>query len=374
MSAGPASTVEAAVEHAAPELIDHINTSHEDSLLLVGRILGGRGDATSARLTSIDVEGLDLVLTGPTGEHAARVDFIEPIRDVTEVSARATALVLSARERSGEPGQTTIEREVTRLQSIRTMLTSVAAVEDVHPHLRRITFRGGDLTTFRTLGPDTFLYVLLPPPGRDELTIDRSFTWEAYREMPDDVRPVGAYYTLRAWRPETAELDMLFVLHEPAGPASGWAASAKPGDPVALWGPREAFEPMAGTDWYLLVADDTGLPAVAVILETLPAGVPIRVVAEVDSPGERQDLAERPGTEITWVYRNGAAPGTVAGHTIDAVRALELPEGTGYVWGGGESRMMTAVRRYVRDEVGLSRDQVNLIAYWRHASAPPEDG
>ena len=36
--------------------------------------------------------------------------------------------------------------------------------------------------------------------------------------------------------------------------------------PVALWGPRTGFEPAAETDWYLLVADETGLPAVAAIL------------------------------------------------------------------------------------------------------------
>lgn len=374
MTPGPGgTTIEAALAQAAPELIDHINTSHEDSLLLVGRILGRRPDAVGARLTSLDTAGLDLVLAGPTGEDTARIDFAEPIDDVAQVSARATALVLEARARSGEPGETSIEREISRLRSIRTMVTTVSAVEQVHPHLRRITFRGGDLTTFTPLGPDTFLYVLLPPPGHDELTIDQSFTWDAYREMPEETRPVGAYYTVRAWRPVTAELDMLFVLHEPAGPASAWAASAQPGDPAALWGPREAFEPQAGTDWYLLVADDTGLPAAAVIAETLPEDVRVLVVAEVDGPAERQELPDRPGLDVTWVYRHGAAPGTVADRTLAAVRHLELPAGTGYVWGGGESRTLTAVRRYVRDEVGLSRSQVSLVAYWRHASSPAGD-
>ena len=27
---------------------------------------------------------------------------------------------------------------------------------------------------------------------------------------------------------------------------------------------------------------------------------------------------------------------------------------------------MTAVRKYVRREVGLAREQVSLVAYWRH--------
>jgi NADPH-dependent ferric siderophore reductase len=35
------------------------------------------------------------------------------------------------------------------------------------------------------------------------------------------------------------------------------------------------------------------------------------------------------------------------------------------VWGGAESRCMTAVRRHVRDERRLPRHAVSLVAYWR---------
>jgi NADPH-dependent ferric siderophore reductase len=30
---------------------------------------------------------------------------------------------------------------------------------------------------------------------------------------------------------------------------------------------------------------------------------------------------------------------------------------------------MTAVRRHVRDERGLAREDVSLVAYWRHSDA-----
>ena len=33
---------------------------------------------------------------------------------------------------------------------------------------------------------------------------------------------------------------------------------------------------------------------------------------------------------------------------------------------------MTAIRRHVRDERGLERAAVSLVAYWRHPSSPPE--
>jgi NADPH-dependent ferric siderophore reductase len=162
------------------------------------------------------------------------------------------------------------------------------------------------------------------------------------------------------------------VRHGDEGPASAWADRAAPGDPVALWGPRTAYHPPTGTDWHLLVADETGLPAVAAILESLPTGAVARVFAEVADETERQDLPAAPCADVTWLYRDGAPAGTTA-LLADAVRAMPWPGGTPYVWGGGESRAMTAVRRYVRGDLGLAREEVSLVAYWRHASSPIVD-
>jgi NADPH-dependent ferric siderophore reductase len=352
----------------APSLVDAINTDFADSVLLIGRVLGERPDATAARLVAIDRHGIDMAVTDPAGEHARRFPFGDPVAGTSQVTTELIGLVLTAREVSGEEGTTSAELLAREMTSIRTFVTSVAAVEDVHPHLRQITFRGGDLATFTPLGPDTFLYLLLPPPGRTDLTIDQSFTWSRYDAMPESERPVGAYYTVRRWRPEQQEMDVLCVLHGDTGPASAWAARAEPGDPVALWGPRTAYEPPPDTDWYLLVADETGLPAVAAIIESLPEGTPVRVVAEADGPAERQELPDAPGVEVTWLYREGAPAGTITDRVAEAVRALSWPDGTPYVWGGGESRAMTAVRRHVRREVGLPRERVSLVAYWRHAA------
>jgi NADPH-dependent ferric siderophore reductase len=350
---------------SAPAVLERLNVDFEDSVLFVARILGECPGATRARVTSVDTRAATLVVTDADGDHLRRVPFGSEVTDPDQLTAELFAFVVSARERSGEDGVTSAERVMQEMSSIRTFLTHVVAVEDLHPQLRRITFGGGDLATFTPAGPDTFLYLLAPPPGRRELTIDQSFTWAAHAEMPEDERPIGAYYTLRHWRPEQHELDILCVLHDDAGPASAWAAGARPGDPVALWGPRTAYAPPAATDSYLLVADETGLPAVAVILESLPDGTAARVFAEVASGNERQELPESPSFEVTWLHRDGAPAGTTT-LLADAVRAMPWPGRTPYVWGGGESRAMTAVRRYVRGEVGLDRTAVSLVAYWRH--------
>jgi len=355
------------------DIVANLNAHYDDSVLLIARALGGHREATSAAVLGIDSIGIDYRVVEPTGELVGRVEFPAPVEDALLVTAELFAMVAAARVASGEDGQTSAERVMAEVTGIRTFLTTVVAVEDVQPHLRRITFGGGDLTTFRPLGPDTFLYLLLPPPGRTELTIDQSFGWEAVADMAEDERPVGGYYTVREWRPGVAEMDVLMVLHGDAGHASAWAARAQVGDPVALWGPRSTWNPPADADRYLLVADETGLPAAAVIIESLPAGTPIQLVAETLSTEERPELPHHDGLEVVWCDRNGAAPGTTT-LLEDAVRALPWSdEGNPYVWGGAESHAMSAVRRYVRRERGLPQASVDLGPYWRHASTTDAD-
>jgi NADPH-dependent ferric siderophore reductase len=257
---------------------------------------------------------------------------------------------------------------------IRTFAASVRAVTRRTPGVARITFGGGDLEQFVPKGPDQFLYVLLPPPGRPDLMVDATFTWGSYQALPEAERPVGGYYTVVDHRPEQAELDMDFVLHGDDGHASGWAARAQVGDPAARWGPREMFDPPGETRWFLLVADDTGLPALSRILAWLPAGVPARAVVEVADAAEEIPLPSQGQFTVTWLHRDGTHPGTTTALT-DAVREVSFLDGTPYAWGGADSTTMTAVRRYLRRVQGLARRSVCMTPYWRgpnHVDADDE--
>ena len=357
------------LETTGPELVDRFNEEFSDAVLFVAQSLGGFPEASGARVVAIDPRGIESIVTDPEGEHLSRIEFGIEVRVPDHLTDALFDLLARSRDASGAEGQTSAEREMADLASIGTHLTRVVAVSDIHPHLRQITFGGGDLaTTFSPLGPDCFFYVLLPPPGRTELGVDQSFTWEAHARMPVEDQPVGAYYTLRHWRPEAAELDIWMVLHghgDDSGPASEWAARAQVGDPVALWGPRTSFHPPEGTDNVLLVADETGLPAVAGVLDWLPEGMSATVIAEVADEQEHQELPDRAGVDVVWRHRDGAPAGTTTA-LVDAVRELPPFWGTPYVFGAGEAKAMTAVRRHVRDERGLDRDAVALIAYWRH--------
>jgi len=78
---------------------------------------------------------------------------------------------------------------------------------------------------------------------------------------------------------------------------------------------------------------------------------------------EEQRIATTGRLEVLWLRRNGAPPGTTT-LLADAVRTLELPDGPGHVWGGGEALAMRRVREQI---AGIERvERSRLLGYWKH--------
>ena len=242
------------------------------------------------------------------------------------------------------------------------------------PSLVRVTFGGDDLQAFHSDGRDQSLSLFLPHPGQSEPAVPYELDdgwWQAWRELPDDVRAVMRSYTLRALRREPDEIDIDFVLHTPAGPASRWAAKAAAGDRVVLLGPAVAdnrairFRPPADTDLTLIWGDETAVPAVSAILESLPAGTRARAWLEVHDAGDIQDLVTEADAEITWLVRDaGAVEGSPM--ALDALRTAQLPSAEHpYAWIAGESGSVKQLRRHLVGERGIDRRRVTFVGYWR---------
>ncbi|MFJ5278436.1 siderophore-interacting protein [Streptomyces parvulus] len=252
------------------------------------------------------------------------------------------------------------------------------------PSLARVTFAGDDLRAFHSDGRDQSLSLFLPHPGQSEPAVpleQGDNWWQAWRELPDDVRAVMRSYTLRALRRDadgdTAEIDVDFVLHglEPgaaleAGPAARWAASARAGDRVLLLGPAVAdnrairFRPPEDTDLVVIWGDETAVPAACAIVESLPAGTRARVWLEVPHAEDVQDLATAADAEITWLVRDTAGGGPEA--TLATLREARLPDAERpYVWIAGESGCVKALRRHFVGERGIDRGRVTFVGYWR---------
>ncbi|MFD3657364.1 siderophore-interacting protein [Streptomyces sp. NPDC058620] len=240
------------------------------------------------------------------------------------------------------------------------------------PSMLRITFGGPGLDGFAAGGRDQSLSLFLPHPGQPEplVPVDEDGEWfAAWRALPDDERAVLRSYTVRAQRRAadgSNEVDIDFALHEDGGPACRWAAAAAPGQLIKALGPAVEdntavrFRPPQDTDWVLIWADETALPAASAALEWLPAGTRALVWLQVQHTEDRQALSTAARAKINWLVRDEGAPSPV-----DAVRAAELPSGTPYVWIAGESSEVRALRRHLVRDREFDRKRVTFVGYWR---------
>lgn len=247
------------------------------------------------------------------------------------------------------------------------------------PSMLRVTFGGEALRDFAGGGRDQSFSLFLPQPEQSAPTVpfDAGDDWfTQWRTMDEGERAIMRSYTVRSHDRYHNEVDVDFVLHGtgtssngPAGQASRWAAEAAPGDRVVLLGPAAednksvGFQPPEGTDWVLIAADETALPAAASILEWLPEHLRARVWIEVPDLKDTQELVSLAEADITWLVRGPLRrPGTLlTGEIAEAT----FPAGAPYAWIAGESAMVKTLRRHLVGERGIDRRHVTFSGYWR---------
>lgn len=219
--------------------------------------------------------------------------------------------------------------------------------------IARITVGGDALAGFTSVGPEDHVKLLFPAP-------------EGERVMRD--------YTPVGFSAERNELDLDFVLHGDTGPASRWAIAAQPGDPITVGGPRGSRLPPASARKYVLLADESSLPALSRWVAAAGTDVEVLAFVQSDSP----DVLDYPlpGGDRVAVTRIGT----------DADSALAAVAGTGiddftYVWAAGEASALVPLRRHLRRQLALGKDRAKVDGYWRkgvagldhHAPLDPED-
>jgi len=191
----------------------------------------------------------------------------------------------------------------------------VTDVRLITPHMKRVTFGGADLADLVCDGPDQQVKLYFPKPGQVRPRLpepgpdgDPASWYQAYTAIPEAERPWMRSYTIRAHDPHGRTIDVDFVLHDDAGPATRWAMAARPGDVLGMFGPSADYArpvpvtaSIAAADWLLLAGDETALPAIGTLVEALPAGT-IRqgvVCTHVVEQDNGAVLHFRDGTTVT---------------------------------------------------------------------------
>jgi NADPH-dependent ferric siderophore reductase len=296
------------------------------------------------------------------------------------------------------------------IPAYRLFTARVVRVLRLSPGFRRVTFTGPEFGDLAPNGVDQRVKLLFPTPGYGLLDRPADADWYAgWRALPEERRNPIRTYTVRAARP--GEIDVDFVLHGASGPASAWAERATSGDEVLLVGPNARFPgPTGGFEWrppadascLVIAGDETAVPAICAIVESLPPGRPGRVLLEVPTADDVLGLSAPDGVRVDWLPRatadaatpaprgallttalttalgaavrdTGATPSVVAdAPETDTVEEVlwDVPAGrsTGggpYVWLAGEAGVVKDLRRRLVGELGLDRAAVTFMGYWR---------
>lgn len=287
------------------------------------------------------------------------------------------------------------------LHPVRVFGAAVAEVRDLSPHFRRITFSGPQLSRFGVPGPtrDLRIKLLLPSPGHAPClpgTPDGTLHAGWYQDWLRQDLPRRGHirsYTVRALRQHGSarEIDVDVVLHAGdgphAGPGSSWARAAVVGQPVWLVGPdAEAVTPStplpeAGINWrpgtakqVLLAGDETAVPAICSILESLPAHMRGHAFLEVAGVRDIQSVTTPSRVQVTWLHRSGGVlrgePLTAAVQQALVQQALTADGGRppGYAWIGAEASTVRSLRRCLSG-FGMDPRNAEFRGYWSAGKA-----
>ena len=222
-------------------------------------------------------------------------------------------------------------------------IAKVTGAQDITPHCKRIWFVSQTLFTEAEAFPTAFVRGWFPDGEGKEF--QRGYTF------------VDAV-------PETGEFSIDFVLHEPAGPASKWAATVEPGAEISvMWMSAMPFEvPAVGRpEGYLLIGDSASLPAIRTVVDVIPDDLPIELYLEEHDPLDHElPLPEHPRLRTHWVPRVDA---------ISVAAALENRDWSNwYLWVCPESGTLKEVRKRAK-EFGFPKSETHAQAYWAHGKA-----
>ena len=316
------------------------------------------------------------------------------------------------------------------------LLTGVVReVQRLSPSFVRIWLGGNGFEQVGPEGPtlDQRIKIVIPNDGHPvpSSVMEADDWYAAWLALPEIERGHLRTYTARFVQGEGADRRLVvdFVLHGTdgharGGPAALWAARARFGDEVGVLAPRRGLEGGFGGIEFapgharrlLFCADETALPAVASILESLPRDAEGVAVVEVPTAADFLDVSGPPGVVVHWIARGERPRGVVSVETLRgrcgltptaqgaasaaAVRA-EVDDGDvwetpvysssgerldnpsvptadrvgadeTYAWVAGDSATVKTIRRMLVGELGMPRRQVAFMGYWKDGHGTDE--
>lgn len=217
---------------------------------------------------------------------------------------------------------------------------TVSNIEKITPGMLRIELAGEDLADFVSLAPDDHIKIFVAGAGEE-------------MERRD--------YTPRRYDNDARTLVIDFAIHE-AGPATQWALDARLGDRLEIGGPRGSAVVSNEIKNWLLIGDETALPAIGRRIEETGGDAHVTAIVAVADAAEHQVFQTDAQLETHWAHRP-LSQATDASALLAILRTVELAPGT-FVWIAAEASVTRALRAYLVEERGYPLSWIKASGYW----------
>lgn len=250
----------------------------------------------------------------------------------------------------------------TVMHPLRMRVLEVVSVERPTPRLVRVALGGDDIDGFRSDGPADHVKLFFPAPGRTVPDVPEIGP-NGLVVRDGAPRPRGRDYTPRHDLLEDGLLLIDVVLHE-RGIGSDWARRAEIGDRIGVAGPRGSHVLEGRFDGFVLVGDETALPAMRNFARCSRRGQVVRAYVEVADADDIEAIAGAGDIDVTWLSRDGLAPGH-SSVLVDALADGSLPTGRVFHWVAGEADIARTIRSCLVEDHGVDPAMIESRGYWK---------
>lgn len=241
----------------------------------------------------------------------------------------------------------TIER---RGLELRFRTVTLTAREWLAPDFVRVRLSGEDLAGFDSPGSDDHMRLFFPSGPVDSV--------EELRSAP------SREYTPLAWGDDW--LDVEFAVHGDQGVAAPWAATAPLGSSIGVGGPRGSAVLTGTPDSWLLVGDETAIPAIRRFAALIAPGAPARIVVETVSAGREIDI-DAP-VAVEWLHRGEAPAGSALVTFLEALTPADVVGDGPFVFIAAEQGIVKPGRALL-ERWAIDPAQAVVKGYWKRGES-----
>ncbi len=220
----------------------------------------------------------------------------------------------------------------------------VSQVDRISPHMIRIKLYGDDLDQFTSLAFDDHVKIFI---HKNDTVYKRD-------------------YTPRYFDSDKKELVLDFAVHD-AGPATDFALTAKVGDELEVAGPKGSRCITGNITNWIMIGDETALPAIGRCIENLGAGTNVTSIIMISDPRDQQVFETKAVHAHHWIHRQQVSDHDTY-QTLEILNQFEFCSNT-FFWIAGEATMVNSVKKYLKEERDVDSHWIKSSGYWKQGIA-----